>query len=150
MSSTPIGRTKYSLFFEDIKLDGNDQYLFDYVNLAWNAYKGKCYGQVVVQFPPLDIDIPKGCYHDVTALYEPAPTTDPDYDINVTDPGVTQPEDTVTPIDTTPGPASMWGTTASSSASTNTATVIIGTMDTEEAVDSNENENSGDGKNNTG
>eukprot|EP01083_Nonionella_stella_P094601 265480_1 len=55
--------TEYSKFFSD-KLNPNE-YLFSAFNLAWNsASSPSCSGVIVVQLPPMDIDIAKACFEE--------------------------------------------------------------------------------------
>jgi len=70
---TPINSSKYSDFFQR-KL-GREEHLFNYFNLAWDAVTGKCYGQIIVQLPPVNVETAKGCYENSVTSYQPAPGT---------------------------------------------------------------------------
>eukprot|EP01083_Nonionella_stella_P046814 125388_1 len=88
---------KYSLFFEP-QVKAN-KYLFNYYNLAWTAYRGKCYGQIVVQFPPLSKQTPKGCYENYTHVFaqpEPADGNTMNLFIEYPSPGTPSPVVTIT------------------------------------------------------
>ena len=64
----PLYKIKYSKFIKD-KLNRKEN-LFNYLNMAWSqkAYNDKCYGYIIIQFPPLEIEIAKGCYEHSTTI----------------------------------------------------------------------------------
>lgn len=60
----PVLHLKFSMYFKD-KLEANGN-LFDYLNLAWDSRTGDCFGLMIVQLPPIAVEISKGCYDNFT------------------------------------------------------------------------------------
>ena len=100
----PIFTASFSDFFEPQDKPRPNEYLFNYLNAAWNTITNECYGQIVISFPPLNINIPKGCY-DTTNKYLAAnnihPTMDPTLD-PTTDPTIDPTMEPTTGIPTQP------------------------------------------------
>eukprot|EP01083_Nonionella_stella_P046815 125389_1 len=93
---------EWDINFDYIRI-GNAQYigrkqLYE-PKYTWTAYRGKCYGQIVVQFPPLSKQTPKGCYENYTHVFaqpEPADGNTMNLFIEYPSPGTPSPVVTIT------------------------------------------------------